>query len=427
MKMNNQSAMEFRAELRRRNMKNKQPPRLTCVAKSLYDAPPQSRFFFLQWFYNAIHSYLKFISKFVLGQFSIDVFDYYMVQLEKVFEFCVPSAYRADNNGPKSWLIFIPVLIAIRLGRFWLSTFSIILGQGEVTSRELLMKMVHFRRYYRSVRHYAVKRLTPEEKLLKERRIAASPQWMLYYAIIDNIFMKGPPVEHHSDNSGFEEDQTDKNAVNGKKRALNGIDDGEDDDNADNDELNESDFLTTSELLNKFGAEDDTSADPDYVPPEDEPSSEELSTDEFDTEEEKTESQRKLNEGHEGEIPTDNSFDCFTSDAEANEKSKESGLGLDEKQLNELENQLVMKIMKHFKDNFNYSPSTPMDDVFYSPTESPPERNFNLDQEISKNRLGEPQNNHFRHDYKENRVFMQINNQNSPEDNSSNHIGNQQH
>lgn len=41
---------------------------------------------------------------------------------------------------------------------------------------------------------------------------------------------------------------------------------------------------------------------------------------------------------------------------------------LDEQQLTELENLLVMKIMKHFKDSYDYSPSSPpLDDVFYSP------------------------------------------------------------
>lgn len=51
------------------------------------------------------------------------------------------------------------------------------------------------------------------------------------------------------------------------------------------------------------------------------------------------------------------------------EKSKTTAL--DEQQMLELEDQLVQKIMSHFKDNFNYSPnagkSEKSEDVFYSP------------------------------------------------------------
>ena len=60
----------------------------------------------------------------------------------------------------------------------------------------------------------------------------------------------------------------------------------------------------------------------------------------------------------------------FSSDVDARQKSKkETGLSLDQQQLAELENQLVMKIMKHFKTNYNYSPGSGanVDDVFYSP------------------------------------------------------------
>lgn len=43
---------------------------------------------------------------------------------------------------------------------------------------------------------------------------------------------------------------------------------------------------------------------------------------------------------------------------------------MNDQQLMELENQLVLKIMKHFKDNFNYSPGEKektTEDIFYSP------------------------------------------------------------
>lgn len=62
----------------------------------------------------------------------------------------------------------------------------------------------------------------------------------------------------------------------------------------------------------------------------------------------------------------------FSSDVDAPEKSKkETGLSLDKEQLAELENQLVSKIMKHFKTTYNYAPTSggsgSLDEVFYSP------------------------------------------------------------
>jgi hypothetical protein len=60
------------------------------------------------------------------------------------------------------------------------------------------MKIVAFRRYYRSVRHYAVQRYTPIELLLKETRCAYSVFWRIIYNIYERIVMTKPPVEHHS-------------------------------------------------------------------------------------------------------------------------------------------------------------------------------------------------------------------------------------
>lgn len=59
------------------------------------------------------------------------------------------------------------------------------------------------------------------------------------------------------------------------------------------------------------------------------------------------------------------SFSGFSSDIHDTSKA-EAGLPLDKQQLVELENQLVLKIMKHFKDNFNYTPTSP-EEKFYSP------------------------------------------------------------
>lgn len=60
------------------------------------------------------------------------------------------------------------------------------------------------------------------------------------------------------------------------------------------------------------------------------------------------------------------SFNGYSSDKDTRAKSKKQK-ALDAQQMMELEEQLVSKIMRHFKDNFNYSPSSAVDDVFYSP------------------------------------------------------------
>lgn len=67
------------------------------------------------------------------------------------------------------------------------------------------------------------------------------------------------------------------------------------------------------------------------------------------------------------DISANASFSGFSSDLDKNDTSKtEASLPLDKQQLVELENQLVLKIMKHFKENFNYTPTSP-EDEFYSP------------------------------------------------------------
>jgi hypothetical protein len=61
----------------------------------------------------------------------------------------------------------------------------------------------------------------------------------------------------------------------------------------------------------------------------------------------------------------------YSSDTDTRKKSKkqkESSVTMNEQQMRELENQLVMKMMKHFKDNYNYSPlDKTSEDIFYSP------------------------------------------------------------
>ena len=180
------------------------------------------------------------------------------------------------------------------------------------------MKVVAFRRYYRSVRHYAVLDYSPIELLLKESRTSGSVRWQFVYSVYEFIIMTKPPVEHHDnmpdgdEAEGSEEvkkslealfffvylsnyfrlfsllqpDQSSRSTKGRVKSSLNEIDDYNDDDSSDGD-------LNTKELLDKYASIKDSSADPDFEPSSDELSSENIS--EADTEEEKTESRKELN------------------------------------------------------------------------------------------------------------------------------------
>lgn len=75
-----------------------------------------------------------------------------MVKLEKTLDFCVPkhSSMEAvmedhdknltETDRPMNWLLFIPALIGLRFFRFWLSAASILIGRGEVTARQMVMR-----------------------------------------------------------------------------------------------------------------------------------------------------------------------------------------------------------------------------------------------------------------------------------------------
>lgn len=111
---------------------------------------PQSKFFPIQLYYNLLHLTFVYLSKFVAGQFMITIFDYYMVKLEKTLDFCVPQDLTAtdiadrhrktltNTDRPMTWLFFIPALIWLRVFRFWLSAFSIVMGKGEVTAKQMV-------------------------------------------------------------------------------------------------------------------------------------------------------------------------------------------------------------------------------------------------------------------------------------------------
>ena len=106
-------------------------------------------------FYNFVHFTFSFLSKFVAGQFLITVFDYYVLKIEKTLDYCVPQENSQAGNGslkslndsdrPMPWIFFIPALIILRVLRFWFSVYSIIIGQGEVTAKQMVNYLIlHF-------------------------------------------------------------------------------------------------------------------------------------------------------------------------------------------------------------------------------------------------------------------------------------------
>lgn len=112
-----------------------------------FHSQPQSSIAPVQIFYNLLHFSLKLLSKLVIGQFIISVFDFFVLRLQKILEFCVPqdskdvdgSTQVAQKNvRPIGWLIFIPFLIVLRTLRFWLSVVGVIIGRGEVTAKEMV-------------------------------------------------------------------------------------------------------------------------------------------------------------------------------------------------------------------------------------------------------------------------------------------------
>ncbi|CAH1714766.1 unnamed protein product [Chironomus riparius] len=241
---------------------------IPCISKELYDEPPQSDFIVIQMFYNILHTTFIVLSKLRLGQVIISVLDYYMIKIENTLDFCLPDncEFAAQKvidkhkktlpiqDRPMSWLFFIPALIFLRIFRFVLSIYGILAGVGEITARQMQAKVIAFRRYYRSIRHYAVNAWTAQDKEMIENR-KAWIWWRLYYRVYESIFMTKFIVEIHQHKAALE-------VGNGKpnghgKRSLDISSSDIDDD------------LNTNEMLEKYAnAEDSLVADPDYEPNE---------------------------------------------------------------------------------------------------------------------------------------------------------------
>lgn len=60
------------------------------------------------------------------------------------------------------------------------------------------MKISSFRRYYRSVRHYAVNKPTADELKLEKDRCANSLFWTVAYNLRSWVFMTEPLIVQHS-------------------------------------------------------------------------------------------------------------------------------------------------------------------------------------------------------------------------------------
>lgn len=151
------------------------------------------------------------MSKLRLGQAMISVLDYYMIKIENTLDFCVPDSHEFAaqkviekhkrtlpiKDRPMSWLLFIPALIFLRMLRFVFSVWSIIFGMGEVTAQQMQAKVIQFRRYYRSIRHYGVTSRWTEEDLKNIERRKQWLMWRIYYQLYEMIFMTKPLVENH--------------------------------------------------------------------------------------------------------------------------------------------------------------------------------------------------------------------------------------
>lgn len=165
----------------------------------------------LQLFYVTLHTTFVALSRLHLGQTMISILDYYMVKIENTLDFCIPELFDFETeeiiehhrrtlpvkDRPMAWIFFIPALIFLRIFRFVLSVCCIITGNGEVTAQRLQVKVIAFRRYYRSIRHYAVTEYWKEKDLAVMERRKESRPWRFFYRIYEAIFMTKPRVAHH--------------------------------------------------------------------------------------------------------------------------------------------------------------------------------------------------------------------------------------
>lgn len=88
------------------------------------------------------------MSKLVLGQRLLSIGDYFLEKLESTLTFCIPKEVLANeaststkpltHERPMNWVLFIPVLIAVRMVFLYLSVITIVFGKGEVNATEMV-------------------------------------------------------------------------------------------------------------------------------------------------------------------------------------------------------------------------------------------------------------------------------------------------
>ncbi|XP_070498048.1 uncharacterized protein Jabba isoform X3 [Chironomus tepperi] len=371
---------------------------LSCIDKELFDYPPQSEYYFIQMFYNMLHSTFIILSKLRLGQVVISILDYYMVKIENTLDFCKPEDYfNADEiidrhkklpvvDRPMAWIFFIPALISLRFFRFFLSIYCIILGIGEITAQDMQEKVAEFRRYYRSIRHYAVDAWTAEDREMIAKR-KAWIWWRIYYRFYETFFMTKHLVEKHGPKSPVAPAAPDADADNGKSNGHDKQSEDQGQGSSDTD-----DDLNTNELLEKYAKEPDTlEADPDYKPNESEILEAKNASEDDDSEEENVEELKGECSANKQENNTEmenkeNSTDVTNSEQCENDKCNDE-LSLTSAQMSDLESEIMSKILNYFKKNYNFPP--PNDDnsneIYYSPIGSPPEYGSIEDKEAYNN------------------------------------------
>ncbi|KAG5679367.1 hypothetical protein PVAND_008937 [Polypedilum vanderplanki] len=274
---------------------------ISHISKELFTRSPQSENSFVQFFYNFVHALFIALSKIKFGQIMISALDYFMVKFENTLDFCSADSFDfADQeiidrqqqltvrDRPMTWLLFIPTLIFLRIICFTMSVYCIIFGKDAISPLQIKSKIIDFRRYYRSIQHYAVDKWTENEKKFIEER-KRSTLWKFYYQVYEYVFM----TEHeHDDNDEKPVDKANEQKKrNRNKRSLNISDEKEDLNSSSSFSSNSDNELNAMELIDKYG-ELNSSCDPDYKPDINSTFDSSIT----DEETEKTESQNELND-----------------------------------------------------------------------------------------------------------------------------------
>ncbi|KAG5679368.1 hypothetical protein PVAND_008937 [Polypedilum vanderplanki] len=353
---------------------------ISHISKELFTRSPQSENSFVQFFYNFVHALFIALSKIKFGQIMISALDYFMVKFENTLDFCSADSFDfADQeiidrqqqltvrDRPMTWLLFIPTLIFLRIICFTMSVYCIIFGKDAISPLQIKSKIIDFRRYYRSIQHYAVDKWTENEKKFIEER-KRSTLWKFYYQVYEYVFM----TEHeHDDNDEKPVDKANEQKKrNRNKRSLNISDEKEDLNSSSSFSSNSDNELNAMELIDKYG-ELNSSCDPDYKPDINSTFDSSIT----DEETEKTESQNELNDDKSKATVETKSDAATEEDIKHNEIEDKSNdfISLSPEQMSRLQTEIITKILNYLKENPNFASNTNNNtpEIFYSPIDSP--------------------------------------------------------